>query len=152
MSDLSEAIEGKLKKIIYDWEKRREFLNVSPESTRKFFADSSVEMGECVSETISDRDEEIGRLRERLDIGPMGEDAIDAAESANGFLRHRIEVLEGAIEPFRRVAGRLFETNANASDLVFEGPYVKHMPAADLTAGDFFAVAAALNQGASDAP
>jgi hypothetical protein len=60
-----------------------------------------------------------------------------------------IERLRVALVPFRLVAGRLFETNANASDTVFEGPHVPHMPARDLTAGDFFAVASAVD-GESD--
>lgn len=56
-----------------------------------------------------------------------------------------IAKLREALTPFRRAAGRLFETNAGAREVVFEGPHVKHMPDVDLTAGDFFAVAAALD-------
>lgn len=90
---------------------------------------------------IAAKDAEIEKLTDRLDIGPNGEDAV-VAESAVEHLRHRISVLERTMAPFRAVAGRLFETNANASDVVFEGPHITHM--VDLTAGDFFAVAAAL--------
>lgn len=48
----------------------------------------------------SAKNAEIAQLRERLEIGPHGEDSIDAAESAMGFLRHRIETLEYALKPF----------------------------------------------------
>ncbi|MBN7804849.1 hypothetical protein JZX86_05660 [Agrobacterium rosae] len=54
---------------------------------------------------------EVNRLRERLDIGPQGEDAIDVAESAADFLRHRAETaearvksLEEALKPFTTVS------------------------------------------------
>jgi len=49
---------------------------------------------------IADKDAEIARLRDRLSIGPHGEDAIDVADSAMGHLRHRIETLEEALRPF----------------------------------------------------
>lgn len=50
-------------------------------------------------------------MRQRLDAGPHGEDAIDVAESAADFLRHRAEAaeakvksLEEALKPFITVS------------------------------------------------
>lgn len=40
-------------------------------------------------------------LRQRLDIGPCGEDAIDVAESAADHLRHRAEAAEAEVKRYR---------------------------------------------------
>ncbi len=40
-------------------------------------------------------------LRQRLDAGPHGEDAIDVAESAAGHLRHRAEAAEAEVKRLR---------------------------------------------------
>lgn len=66
------------------------------------------------SSDIDAKNSEIERLRERLDIGPQGEDAIDVAESAMGHLRHRIETLEKALEEIRDLEPATF--NAYPAD------------------------------------
>lgn len=40
-------------------------------------------------------------LRQRLDVGPCGEDAIDVAESAADHLRHRAEAAEDEVKHYR---------------------------------------------------
>ncbi|MCL6653536.1 hypothetical protein A6R70_14690 [Agrobacterium rubi] len=65
---------------------------------------------------------EVNRLRERLDIGPQGEDAIDVAESCEGFLRHRILTAEAEMSRIKDVIGveilpRLHLTRVFAGDM-----------------------------------
>lgn len=43
----------------------------------------------------------VGALRDRLEIGPHGEDAIDVAESAADNLRHRVEAAEAQAKRLR---------------------------------------------------
>ncbi|MEJ1174254.1 hypothetical protein WA845_08405 [Agrobacterium sp. CMT1] len=45
-------------------------------------------------------------LRQRLDIGPCGEDAIDVAESAADHLLHRAEAAEAEVKRLRAVVER----------------------------------------------
>jgi hypothetical protein len=51
---------------------------------------------------LAAKDAEIARLRERLDIGPQGEDAIDVAESAADQLRFQISVKDAEAAKLRR--------------------------------------------------
>lgn len=51
--------------------------------------------------TLEALQRENGELKERLDKGPHGEDAIDVAESAAGFLRHRAETAESEVKRLR---------------------------------------------------
>lgn len=51
--------------------------------------------------TLEALQRENDELKERLDIGPQGEDAIDVAESAADFLRHRAEAAEAEVKRLR---------------------------------------------------
>lgn len=89
-------------------------------------------------------------LRQRLDVGPCGEDAIDVAESAADHLRHRAEAAEAKVkrlrerlEPFSRFTGVLFERNFNRTDSVAEMTDVDDIPHV-IFAGAFFDARAAL--------
>lgn len=51
----------------------------------------------AASSQIDRLQRENAELRQRLDIGPCGEDTIDVAESAAGHLRHRAEAAEAEV-------------------------------------------------------
>ena len=51
--------------------------------------------------TLESLQRENEELRQRLDIGPCGEDAIDVAESAADHLRHRAEAAETEVKRLR---------------------------------------------------
>lgn len=51
--------------------------------------------------TLESLQRENEELRQRLDIGPCGEDAIDVAESAADHLRHRAEAAEAEVKRLR---------------------------------------------------
>lgn len=55
-----------------------------------------------VPDCIRYLDAEFIKLRDRLDIGPQGEDAIDVAESAMGHLHHQIAAKDAEIERLRK--------------------------------------------------
>lgn len=64
-----------------------------------------------LASTLESLQREKEAMRQRLDAGPHGEDAIDVAESAADFLRHRAEAaeaevarLQAILEPFRTVS------------------------------------------------
>lgn len=66
----------------------------------------------AISELLStleslQRDNE--ELRQRLDVGPCGEDAIDVAESAADHLRHRAEAAEAEVKLIRDAVGELLD-------------------------------------------
>ncbi|MCZ7854994.1 hypothetical protein O9X81_00025 [Agrobacterium salinitolerans] len=51
--------------------------------------------------TLESLQRENEELRQRLGIGPCGEDAIDVAESAAGHLRHRAEAADAEVKRLR---------------------------------------------------
>lgn len=57
-------------------------------------------------ESLQREDEE---LRQRLDVGPCGEDAIDVAESAADHLLHRAEAAEDEVKIIREAVGELLD-------------------------------------------
>lgn len=59
------------------------------------------ELMATASSEIDRLQRENAELRQRLDIGPFGEDAIDVAESAAGHLRHRAEAAEAEVKQLR---------------------------------------------------
>lgn len=54
-----------------------------------------------LTSTLESLQRENEELRQRLDIGPCGEDAIDVAESAADHLRHRAEAAEAEVKRYR---------------------------------------------------
>ena len=69
----------------------------APEFTNECFHDLSLAHLRGKVEQLSEANRD---LIERLDIGPHGEDAIDALEGAVDHLRFRVETLEAALKPF----------------------------------------------------
>ncbi|NRF12450.1 hypothetical protein [Agrobacterium pusense] len=55
-------------------------------------------MDAASASTLESLQRENDELRQRLDIGPCGEDAIDVAESAADHLRHRAEAAEAEVK------------------------------------------------------
>lgn len=55
-------------------------------------------------------------LRQRLDIGPCGEDAIDVAESAADHLRHRAEAAEAEVKRLRSVLKPMADVAGDVSE------------------------------------
>lgn len=60
-------------------------------------------------------------ILDRLDTGLHGEDAIDVMESAAGFLRHRIDVLEKAMTKVVSYDDLLRRFEGPAQDTLFAG-------------------------------
>lgn len=57
----------------------------------------------ALTSTLESLQRENEELRQRLDVGPCGEDAIDVAESAAEHLRHRAEAAEAEIERLKTI-------------------------------------------------
>lgn len=67
----------------------------------------TIEAWQNIITTLTALKTENERLRERLDIGSNGEDAIDVAESAMGHLRHQIETLQADNERLRSIIANM---------------------------------------------
>jgi cell division septum initiation protein DivIVA len=66
--------------------------------------------------TLESLQRENEELRQRLDVGPCGEDAIDIAESAADHLRHRAEAAEAEVKRLRSVLQPMADVAGDVSD------------------------------------
>ncbi len=75
-------------------------LKQKVDNARYIAAVNPVAVAELIS-TLKSFQRENEELRQRLDTGPCGEDAIDVAESAADHLRHRAEAAEAEVKRLR---------------------------------------------------
>lgn len=73
-------------------------------NTRYIAAVNPAAISELLS-TLESLQRENEELRQRLDVGPYGEDAIDVAESAADHLRQRAEAAEAEVKRLREALG-----------------------------------------------
>jgi len=103
---------------------------------------------------VEDAKKDIATLASRIEeLEELGRQSICFLEAERALVDKqdaRIIALTAALAPFRKVAGRLFEQNGNANDLVLELPHVAHQSDVYLTGQDFFNVARALGDADED--
>jgi len=87
--------------------------------------------------TIADLQRENESMRQRLDAGPNGEDAIDVAESAADHLRHRAEAAEAEVTRLRK--GIQWCLNRDQRNGSLPGSYAEKLQSLASTGGEHHA-------------